>query len=194
MQVMENLFLIKIQSMSNLYEFALEEYKNEQNDSQDKIIFAYFGLAIYKWQCLEKEFENMLWIKNIFINNVTSLEEFDDLVNEVEWKRHTMWKQINELKKIYSFSEKIEMELIEVLEMRNYLIHKYFKENIQKLSSMQWIKETLKYFTDFIERASLLDKELQIYTDDYKKKLWITDEKLNIIINNLKNKERLRDA
>ncbi|GAB0174563.1 MAG: hypothetical protein HHAS10_04420 [Candidatus Altimarinota bacterium] len=194
MQVMENLFLIKIQSMSNLYEFALEEYKNEQNDSQDKIIFAYFGLAIYKGQCLEKEFENMLWIKNIFINNVTSLEEFDDLVNEVEGKRHTMGKQINELKKIYSFSEKIEMELIEVLEMRNYLIHKYFKENIQKLSSMQGIKETLKYFTDFIERASLLDKELQIYTDDYKKKLGITDEKLNIIINNLKNKERLRDA
>ena len=34
--------------MPTLYELALEEYVNEEAISQDKIIFAYFGLAIYK--------------------------------------------------------------------------------------------------------------------------------------------------
>ena len=179
--------------MPTLYELALEEYVNEEAISQDKIIFAYFGLAIYKWQCLEHEFENMLWIKNIFTNNITTSEELDDLVHGIECKKYTMWKQIHELRKIYSFSGDIEVELVKVLDIRNHLIHRYFKENIQKFSSKQWIQEMLKFFTNFIERANILDNELQKYTDIYKKKLWITDEKINATINELKDKERLRD-
>lgn len=179
--------------MSSLYNFALEEYDNEEIGAKHKIIYAYFGLAIYRWQCIEKEFENMLWIKNAFIKDIKSLKEFDSMVNEIEWKRYTMWKQMRELRKIYNFSQELELELVELLEIRNYLIHKYFKENIQKFSSRLWVQEMLKYFINFIEKAGNLDQKLQIYTDDYKKKLWITDEKINILMEELQNKEKLRD-
>lgn len=179
--------------MSKLFQFALMEYQGEDRDSQDKIIYAYFGLAIYKGQCLEKEFENMLWIKNIFIKKIKSKNEFDSLIDEIEWSKFTMWKQINELSKIYNFSHDVEVELKNILKMRNYLAHNYFKENIQKFWSTKWIKEMLKYFTNFIERASLLDQELQQYSSQYKLKLWITDKQIEKIMTEERNKEKLRD-
>ena len=40
----------------------------------------------------------MLWIKNIFTNNITTSEELDDLVHGIECKKYTMWKQIHELR------------------------------------------------------------------------------------------------
>ena len=48
------------------YELALQEYKEENEDGKHKLIYAYFGLAVYFSQCLEETFSIMLWTDRIF--------------------------------------------------------------------------------------------------------------------------------
>lgn len=176
-----------------LYEFAIEEYENEPEVSKHKIIYAYFWLAIYKWQCLEKWFTNMMWLKKSYVDKFSSQEEFNRMVDEIEWKKGTMWQQINELKNIYNFSDDIVLDLEEVLKIRNNLTHNYFKDNPEKFFSNKWSKEMLKYFTSFIEKTDELDKKLDIYTEKYIKKLWISKTLINELIDDLTKKEKQRD-
>ena len=41
------------------YENALEEYFNEDENGKHKLVYVYFGLSVYKSQCLEETFSNM---------------------------------------------------------------------------------------------------------------------------------------
>lgn len=176
-----------------LYEFASYEYDNEIEGEKSKIIYAYFGLAIYKWQCLEKGFTNMMWLKKSYVDKFSSQEEFNRMVDEIEWKKGTMWQQINELKNIYDFSDDIVIDLEEILKIRNNLTHNYFKDNPEKFVSNKWSKEMLKYFTSFIEKTDELDKKLDIYIEKYIKKLWISDTLIKELMDDLTKKEKQRD-
>ena len=48
------------------YETALGEYESEDDNGRHRIVYAYFGLAVYFSQCLEEIFSRMLWIDRIF--------------------------------------------------------------------------------------------------------------------------------
>ena len=50
------------------YQEALDEYYLEDENGKVRVIYAYFGLAIYITNCLEETFSIMLWTNRIFKN------------------------------------------------------------------------------------------------------------------------------
>ena len=59
----------------DVYELALNEYNNKTEEQQQKVIYSYFGLAVYFSQCIEETFSNMLIFHRIFQKKITKEED-----------------------------------------------------------------------------------------------------------------------
>ena len=175
------------------YKIAIEEYQNEDDNGQHRLIYAYFGLAIYWCQCLEETFSIMLWTNRIFKKKPKSNKEVNEIIDAFENSKKTMGLLLNEVKSYYKIpQDKIE-DLNAILESRNYLIHKYFKIEIPKVYSDSGRKEMIKFFCDFIDKAKLIDDQLKTYYKNYTDRLGLTKEKLDMMVNQMKNEEQERD-
>ena len=175
------------------YETVLEEYVNEDEDGKARLIYAQFGLAIYCTNCLEETFSIMLWTNRIFKQKAKTNQEVNDIIDEVENTKKTMGKLLNEIKENYGISENHQELLENVLAKRNYLIHKYFRIEIQKFYSEIGQKEMLKYFGDIIDETTLIDGELNQYFEHYKLKLGFDENKIDELVAKMKEEEIKRD-
>ncbi|MFA7086006.1 MAG: hypothetical protein WC145_04995 [Aliarcobacter sp.] len=173
------------------YENALEEYFNEDENGKHKLVYVYFGLSVYKSQCLEETFSNMLLLNRICNKSLKSLEDIDNEI--LSSSKKTMGNLIREVKIEYKLTNKLEEDLFEILNKRNYLVHKYFKENIQKFFTELGQKEMLSFFLEFIDESTRIDNELEIYYQDYKNNLSLTDDVIENIMNKMKEEEILRE-
>lgn len=172
-------------------ENALEEYLHEDENGKHKLIYAYFGLSVYKSQCLEETFSNMLLLHRICNKSLNLLEDIDkEILNS---SKKTMGNLIREVRNEYNFTDKLEEDLLEILNKRNYLVHKYFKENIQKFFTELGQKEMLSFFSKFIDESTKIDNELEIYYQDYKNKLSLTDDVIKNTMNKMKEEEILKE-
>lgn len=103
----------------NTYITALEEYNHEDENGKSRLIYAYFGLAIYFSQVLEETFSIMLWTDKIFKKQVKTNKEVNDIINVIENSKKTMGVLINEVKQSYSLTESLATDLKSILEKRN---------------------------------------------------------------------------
>ena len=175
------------------YETALVEYENESEDGKHKTIYAYFGIAVYFGQILEETFSTMLWTDKIFKNKIKTNKEVREIIDVVENSKKTMGQFIIDVKKTYNLSEELIQELKDALETRNYLVHKYFKIEIQKSYSEIGRKEMLKYFCDFIDQTKNIDSKLTLYYQKFKLKMGFTDEKIRDLVQQMKSDELKRE-
>lgn len=175
------------------YEEVLEEYLNEDDDGKAKLIYAQFGLAIYLTNCLEETFSIMLWTNRIFKQKPKTNKGVNEIIDAVENTKKTMGNLLNEIKENYCISEAHQEILKNVLAKRNYLIHKYFRLEIQKFYSETGQKEMLKYFGDIIDETTLIDNELNQYFEHYKLKLGFDEEKITELVAKMKEEELKRD-
>jgi len=177
----------------NTYKNAIEEYEIEDENGKSKLILAYFGLAVYFTQVLEETFSIMLWTNYIFDGKNKTKEKVNKIIHSLENKK-TMGTFINEIKQTYSLSETITIDLKTILEKRNYLVHKYFKDEIQKTYSDLGRREMLEYFGTFIDDIKKVDKELNEYYSNHTKKMGLTDEKIEKLVSEMKNSELERET
>jgi len=177
----------------DIYHIAIEEYELEDDNGKHKLIYSYFGLAIYFAQCLEETFSNMIIIHRIVNNNIKTNNEINEIVDSIENSKKTMGNFIHEVKQVYNLTEELENSLIESLNTRNYIVHKYFKLHIEKFSSDIGKREMLNYFCNFISTVKKIDKDLERYYQIYMQKLNMTEELLNQIMNEMNDLEILRD-
>lgn len=175
------------------YEEVLEEYLNEDDDGKARLIYAQFGLAIYCTNCLEETFSIMLWTNRIFKQKPNTNKGVNDIIDAVENTKKTMGHLLNEIKENYCISETHQELLKNVLAKRNYLIHKYFRHEIQKFYSETGKKEMLKYFGDIIDETTLIDSELNQYFEHYKLRLGFDEEKIAKLVAKMKDEEIKRD-
>jgi hypothetical protein len=173
----------------NTYANALLEYGLGDDNGKHKLIYSYFGLAIYFCQCLEETFSIMLWTNRIYSENVKTNKEVNDIIDLFENTKKTMGNFINEVKQNYNLPNALKEELKKVLDKRNYLVHKYFKIEIQKFCTEIGQKEMLQYFTNFIDETKIIDDKLKSYYDVYINKLGITEELIEKEILKMKNEE-----
>lgn len=172
-----------------IYQRAIEEFELADEDGQHQLIYAYFGLAIYTAQCIEQSFTNMIWLHRIFKEKVITPVEMNKIVEEVESAKMTMGNLLNEVKATYAIDEKIGDRLKEVLKERNYLAHQYFKMEIQKFHTEIGRKEMLVYLAKFTDNAREVDNTIGLYYEKYHKKLGITEDKLNELVEEQKRIE-----
>jgi uncharacterized protein with HEPN domain len=121
--------------MENRYEIAKKEYESEDEDGRHRLVYAYFGLAIYFGQCLEETFSFMLWTDRVFKQKVKTRAEVNVIIDTIESSKMTMGNFIKEVKQSYNLTNESIEQLDQILEMRNYLAHKYFKLHINKAYS-----------------------------------------------------------
>jgi|TARA_R110002033_G_scaffold87544_1_gene137556 hypothetical protein len=160
------------------YENAIFEYENEDDDGKHRLIYAYFGLAIYISQCIEETFSNMLWTHRVCNDNVKTKKELNDIIDIFENSKKTMGNFINEVKKNYELPNELKDDLENILARRNFLVHKYFKLEVQKFHTEFGQKEMLKYFSNFIDETKIIDNKLMSYYNIYRQKLGITEESI----------------
>lgn len=173
------------------YNNAIKEYESG-NEDKHKLIYAYFGLAVYYSQCLEEAFSKMIWSNRIIKNKVKTNKEVNDIIDAIENSRKTMGNFINEVKHAYSLSEDIKEDLTTILNKRNYLVHKYFKLEIQKFYSDLGRREILQYLCNFIDESKELENKLESYYISYTKKIGLTEERIKQIMAEIIDEERKR--
>ncbi len=157
---------------------AIKEYEIEDENGKHRLIYAYFGLAVYYSQVIEETFSIMLCSNKIIKKNPISNEEVLEIIESIDNSKKTMGVFINEIKQSYSLNDKIVEDLIQFLEIRNNLIHSYFKKEIFKFKSDSGRREMLKYFTTFVDESIRIDIELKQYYQNYLEKLGITEDQI----------------
>lgn len=175
------------------YEEVLVEYLNENADGKARLIYAEFGLAIYFTNCLEETFSIMLWTNRIFKQKTKTSKEVNDIIDAVENTKKTMGHLLNEIRENYSITETHQDLLKKVLAKRNYLVHKYFRLEIQKFYSETGQKEMLKYFGNIIDETILIDNELNQYFEHYKLQLGFDEKIITDLVAKMKEDEIKRD-
>ncbi|SMP10461.1 hypothetical protein [Chryseobacterium profundimaris] len=175
--------------MERRYDIAKNEYKSEDDNGRHRLVYAYFGLAIYFGQCLEETFSIMLWTDRIFRKRVKTKAEVNQILDTIENSKKTMGNFIAEVKQCYNLPNSIIDQLDKILSTRNYLAHKYFKLHIAKFYSEVGQLEMIEYFCDFIEESQHLDDQLKLYYKKYTDKLGITEERLEELMNQMKEEE-----
>lgn len=173
----------------NTYDDALLEYELEDDNGKYKLVYSYFGLAVYFSQCLEETFSIMLWTNRICNKNVKTNKEVNDIIDLFENTKKTMGNFINEVKQNYNLPNDLNEDLKKILDKRNYLVHKYFKLEIQKFYTEIGQKEMLQYFSIFIDETQTIDTKLKSYYDVYKTKLGITEEFIEQMMLKMKTEE-----
>jgi len=180
--------------MERRYDIAKNEYETEDDDGRHRLVYAYFGLAIYFGQCLEETFSIMLWTHRIFKKKVKTNEDVNEIIDALVNSKKTMGNFIIEVKQSYSLTTSIVDQLDKILEMRNYLAHKYFKLHIAKFHSEIGQLEMIKYFCDFIEDSKSLQEELKTYYAKYTDKLGLKEDRIEQLLNEMKEQELKRVA
>ena len=177
----------------DIYDIAIEEYEQEDDNGKHKLIYSYFGLSIYFAQCLEETFSNMIILHRIVNKKIKTNKEVNEIIDAIENSKKTMGNFIHEVNQVYKLTEVLKNNLIESLNTRNYIVHKYFKLHIEKFSSEIGKQEMLKYFCNFITSVQQIKKEMESYYQSYMQKLNMTDELLNNIMHEMKETEVKRD-
>lgn len=175
--------------MERRYDIAKNEYETEDDNGRHRLVYAYFGLAIYFGQCLEETFSIMLWTDRIFRQKVKTNAEVNQILDTIENSKKTMGNFITEVKNCYNLPNSIIDQLDKILSLRNHLAHKYFKLNIAKFYSEVGQLEMIEYFCDFIEKSQHLDDQLKLYYKNYTDKLGVTEERIEELMNQMKEEE-----
>lgn len=174
------------------YNEALKEYNSADDDGKHKLIYAQFGLAVYFSQCLEETFSIMLSTDRVIKKKIKTNKEVNDIVDAIENSKKTMGVFIKEIKQSYNLPVQIKNELEVVLNQRNYIVHKFFKLEIQKVYSETGQKEIIKYFSDFIDRAIEIDEKLNVYYSSHMDKLGLTEERIEKLMQEIQDSEAER--
>ncbi len=119
---------------------------------QIKEVYAYFGLAMYRAQCLERQLAIVLATRYgpgpTKITNV----EYDGLLESLFSK--TMGRLVRDIGEVAKLSEREEEQLREALNKRNWLAHRYFWERARvflsasgRVAMIQELQETVDILT-----------------------------------------------
>ena len=107
---------------------AIKEYEHEDENGQARLIYAYFGLAIYHSQVLEETFSIMLIANKIIKKNLKTNDEVVAMIDSNDQTKKTMGTFINEIKQNYSLSDKIVEDLSKLLDKKKFLSSLLFQK------------------------------------------------------------------
>ena len=147
-------------------------------DEHVKEVYSHFGLAIYLAQVLEHAIVNALVYCDLFPNRKPSHTRVDfDLFMDKNFAK-TMGQIINNFRQFVSIPPDLESLLIEALNKRNWLVHRYFRERAK-----EFIKEEgrEKMLVELLEAQALFKKADHVLgevTRPLRERFGFTDEKL----------------
>lgn len=147
-------------------------------------IYAYFGLAIYGSQCLERTLSiALISVLNPNVINMTS--EFFDFELELNFKK-TLGSLLKELKKTQYFDdEHFHEELTELLKQRNWLVHHYFWNRAVHFMNKDGQQTMLEELKEIAARFQEMDEKFMKILQDWRREKGISDEEVQSIVDTL---------
>ncbi|HEY5533902.1 MAG TPA: hypothetical protein VIL99_03020 [Ignavibacteria bacterium] len=158
------------------YKTEIELFETLDSNNKAKEIYAHFGQAVFCAQVLEQQSINMIAVFRQSKDNLRSPKEINELWDTYDLGKRTFGKLIKEVSVLYNLSDEDSIELNNVLKLRNYITHDYFRFNNELFYSDSGQKRMIKDFIEFCERAKVLDEKLTNYTKIYADRLGLTDE------------------
>lgn len=146
----------------------------ERENSEAKEVFAFFGLCMYNLQIFEQGCVNLA--VGLQIKGLTELTEkdFDNLFNKMSMK--TLGQLISDVRNYVNIPTKLEKDMNNVLEKRNYIVHRFFvKHDIDFMSSNGRV-EMIEELRKISENAQVIDEKVELITHSLWEKLGLTAE------------------
>ncbi|TNV22813.1 hypothetical protein FH968_01855 [Buttiauxella sp. B2] len=151
-----------------------------------KEVYAYFGLAMYRAQCVEQSIVQLLIFFDFFKENVPKFrtsEEWEkdfDKFDKVLSKK-TMGSLLGLVKDLGMLDNDIENILSLALQKRNWLAHEYFVDHALDFINEAGRNKMLKELECTIEIFNLVEDTLQPISSSAALKYGLTDEALEEI-------------
>ena len=115
---------------------------------EEKEVYAFFGLASYSAQCLEKALVNLAFTYSLSDKNIATPEEWDNLFKDINKK--TFGRLLGLVKKELSTSDKVLADLQNALDKRNWLAHDYFFDTISLFHSETGREQMISELSEMI--------------------------------------------
>lgn len=151
-----------------------------------KEVYAYFGLAMYRAQCVEQSIVQLLIFFDFFIKNVPTFstrdtweEGFDRFDKELSVK--TMGQLIKLIRKLDVLDKDIEDILSTVLKKRNWLAHSFFVEHALDFISEKGRNNMIKELNNSIALFNSIEDILKPISHNAALKYGLTEDVLNEI-------------
>ena len=141
---------------------------------QTREVYAKYGLAMYFAQCLETGLVNLLVALKLKDRDKITLSDIDSLI-EINYEK-TLGKLISSLKQAMKTSEDLETDLKELLDIRNYLAHRYFRVKAIDFMKKDGRQHMLSELDCFISKLEGGDKKIESITAVIAEQYGITDE------------------
>jgi len=150
----------------------IEEMDDESWQTRE--VYAKYGLAMYFAQCLETGLVNLLVALKLKDRDKITRFDIDSLIG-INYEK-TLGKLIYSLKEAMKTSEDMETDLKELLDIRNYLAHRYFRVKAIDFMKKDGRQHMLSELECFISKLEGGDKKIESITAVIAEQCGITDE------------------
>lgn len=168
-------------------------------DELAKEVFAHYGLAMYLSQVLEHGIVNALILIDFVPSNMHKYrhrsiwdKHFDEFFTQ--HFKTTLGKMLNNLKKHITIEKDFEEILNKALEVRNYLAHHYFRDRSEIFLTESGCNQMIEELQKFQQNLRDADEFLESKTRHYRIALGITDEKIKVYMQQMKDEQSLKAA
>lgn len=146
----------------------------DEESWQIREVYAKYGLAMYIAQCFETGLVNLL--VSLKLKDREKIIKSDiDLFMEKNYEK-TLGGLIHSLKKVMKTSENLEADLKELLDIRNYLAHRYFRVKAIDFMKKDGRQRMLSELESIISKLENGDKKIDSIISAIYKQYGITNE------------------
>jgi hypothetical protein len=146
----------------------------EPEGSEAKEVFAFFGLCSYNSQVLERGLVNLaVGLKALGFTKLTE-ENLDSLFERT--MRKTLGQLIADVRPHVNVSKELENEIMETLNDRNYIIHRFFAEHDISFMSDHGRSNMINELRSILKRIRKIDHELELIAHSLWRRLGLTEE------------------
>jgi hypothetical protein len=154
---------------------------NTQNPIKDedehvKEVYAYYGLAMYHAQCLERSLCILLAANTTNPRKMTR-NDYDKILES--FFKKTLGGLLKKLNEVVNIPNNFEDNLIKALDKRNWLAHNYFWERAGHFMTSKGRDFMIQELSETSNLFESIDNEISGIIDKWAKKLGITEEWLN---------------
>ncbi len=168
------------------YETAIIELdKLTNDDAKYKEVYAHFGLAVFNAQLLEQQAINLIVFCRLSKDKSLTSQEINALWDSYDFGTKTLGALLNEIQQHYKLTDEDYAEFKELLRLRNYITHDYFRHNSGIWYAEGGFKRIIKDVYDFIEKRKKFDVKLNSYILSYTTALGLTPEMIQKIMDDV---------
>lgn len=164
----------------------------EAEDSEEKEVFAFFGLCTYCGQVLEQGLVNLavaLHIKGLTQITSTDVDTAFDRMD-----RKTLGQLINDVRQKVPVSKELEEALKQALENRNYVVHRFFVEHSIDFLSEPGRHDMIIKLRQITVQLQKTDCALEPVTLQLWQRLGITEEMFETELARMKTEAAKRES